>query len=104
MGTAPASTGRSFSDEAGAAFVERSAGQSNTPAGPSTANNNKPGQAKRLWKRLLVGALGVLLLAIAAVLGVPWIKETLNTVSTDDAYVNGHVTFVSARVPASSAT
>ena len=46
-----------------------------------------------------MGALAVLLLAIAAVLGVPWVKETLNTVSTDDAYVNGHVTFVSARVP-----
>jgi membrane fusion protein (multidrug efflux system) len=30
--------------------------------------------------------------------GVPWIQLTLNTVSTDDAYVNGHVTFVAARV------
>ena len=30
--------------------------------------------------------------------GVPWIELTLNTVSTDDAYVNGHVTFVAARV------
>ena len=96
-GAAPASTGHSFRDEAGAAFVERSAGQSNTPTGPSTVNN-EPGQAKRLWKRLLIGALAALLLAIAAVLGVPWIKQTLNTVSTDDAYVNGHVTFVSARV------
>ncbi len=62
MGTAPASTGRSLSDE----------------AGPSTANNNNLAQGKRLWKRLLLGALGVLLLAIAAVVGVPWIKEALN--------------------------
>ncbi len=30
--------------------------------------------------------------------GIPWIRETLSTVSTDDAYVNGHVTFVAARV------
>jgi membrane fusion protein, multidrug efflux system len=30
--------------------------------------------------------------------GVPWIQFTLNTVSTDDAYVNGHVTFVAPRV------
>jgi membrane fusion protein, multidrug efflux system len=29
---------------------------------------------------------------------IPWIELTLNTVSTDDAYVNGHVTFVAARV------
>ena len=28
----------------------------------------------------------------------PWVQTTLNTVSTDDAYVNGHVTFVAARV------
>ena len=47
---------------------------------------------------MLIAAL-VALLAIAAAFGVPWIKETLNTVSTDDAYVNGHVTFVAARVP-----
>jgi membrane fusion protein, multidrug efflux system len=39
-------------------------------------------------------------LAVAAALwfGVPWIRFTLNTVSTDDAFVNGHVTFVAARV------
>jgi membrane fusion protein (multidrug efflux system) len=33
------------------------------------------------------------------VFGIPWVRQTLNTVSTDDAYVNGHVTFVAARVP-----
>jgi membrane fusion protein (multidrug efflux system) len=39
-------------------------------------------------------------LVLAAVWGlvIPWIQLTLNTVSTDDAYVNGHVTFVAARV------
>jgi membrane fusion protein (multidrug efflux system) len=39
-------------------------------------------------------------LALAAIwkYGVPWVQLTLNTVSTDDAYVNGHVTFVAARV------
>ena len=30
--------------------------------------------------------------------GIPWVKQMLNTVSTDDAYVNGHVTFVAPRV------
>jgi membrane fusion protein (multidrug efflux system) len=30
--------------------------------------------------------------------GVPWIQHSLNTVSTDDAYVNGYVTFVAPRV------
>ncbi len=42
--------------------------------------------------------LGVLILAGALWFGIPWVRMTLNTVSTDDAYVNGHVTFVAARV------
>jgi len=29
---------------------------------------------------------------------VPWVQKALNTVSTDDAYVNGHVTYVAPRV------
>ena len=40
-----------------------------------------------------------MLLAAILVFGIPWVRQTLNTVSTDDAYVNGHVTFVAARVP-----
>ena len=34
-----------------------------------------------------------------SLLRAPSIWKILNTVSTDDAYVNGHVTFVAARVP-----
>ena len=49
-------------------------------------------------RRVLIAALGVLVLAVALWFGVPWIRTTLSTVSTDDAYVNGHVTFVAARV------
>ena len=43
---------------------------------------------------MLLGAAGVLVLAAALWFGIPWVQTTLNTVSTDDAYVNGHVTFV----------
>jgi membrane fusion protein (multidrug efflux system) len=49
-------------------------------------------------RKMLLGALGVLILAGALWFGIPWVQTTLNTVSTDDAYVNGHVTFVAARV------
>jgi len=45
-----------------------------------------------------MGVLGALILAAIGILGIPWIRLTLNTVSTDDAYVNGHVTFVAPRV------
>jgi membrane fusion protein (multidrug efflux system) len=44
---------------------------------------------------LAVGLVGV---AGAAYFLVPWIVTVLSTVSTDDAYVNGHVTFVAPRV------
>jgi hypothetical protein len=60
----------------------------------STPREHRPG----LKRRLVVGVLGVLVLAAVLIFGVPWIRLTLNTVSTDDAYVNGHVTFVAARV------
>jgi membrane fusion protein (multidrug efflux system) len=41
--------------------------------------------------------------ALAVIVGgakalVPWVDTELNTISTDDAYVNGHVTFVAPRV------
>ncbi|HKW53772.1 MAG TPA: HlyD family secretion protein [Stellaceae bacterium] len=49
-------------------------------------------------RRLLIGVLGLAVLAAALWLGIPWVRLTLNTVSTDDAFVNGHVTFVAARV------
>jgi membrane fusion protein, multidrug efflux system len=48
--------------------------------------------------RLLAGTVGVLALAIALWFGIPWIRFALSTVSTDDAFVNGHATFVASRV------
>jgi membrane fusion protein, multidrug efflux system len=45
-----------------------------------------------------MGVLGAVVLAAVGILGVPWIRLAFNTISTDDAYVNGHVTFVAPRV------
>jgi membrane fusion protein (multidrug efflux system) len=45
---------------------------------------------------LLVGA--AVGLGVGGYLLFPWVVTALNTVSTDDAYVNGHVTFVAPRV------
>jgi len=42
------------------------------------------------------GGVVVLLLLIE---GIPWLATALTTVSTDDAYVNGHITVVAPRVP-----
>src|SRR5215472_4132483 len=49
-------------------------------------------------RRLLIGIVGALVLVIACVFGIPSIRHAFNTVSTDDAYVNGHVTLVAPRV------
>jgi membrane fusion protein (multidrug efflux system) len=61
----------------------------------------KPAEAKspsHPWRKWLLLAIGVVVLGAAAWFLIPWISTVLNTVSTDDAYVNGHVTFVAPRV------
>ena len=65
---------------------------------PSGAQAPPEGRQSTGRRRLLILGLSVLVLAAALWFGIPWIRMTLNTVSTDDAYVNGHVTFVAARV------
>ena len=57
-----------------------------------------PDQRPSRRRRLLIGALGVIVLAALGIFGTPWVIASLNTVSTDDAYVNGHVTLVAPRV------
>jgi membrane fusion protein (multidrug efflux system) len=49
----------------------------------------------RKWLLLVLAVLG---LAVGGYFVVPWVVTMLTTVSTDDAYVNGHVTFVAPRV------
>jgi membrane fusion protein (multidrug efflux system) len=64
------------------------------PPAPVTPANHRP----RWEQRSAIGLLAALVLVGIWKFGVPWIELTLNTVSTDDAYVNGHATFVAARV------
>jgi membrane fusion protein (multidrug efflux system) len=62
----------------------------------ATVSPEKPKANRR--RKLLFAAAGVLILAGGLWFGIPLVQTALNTVSTDDAYVNGHVTFVAARV------
>jgi membrane fusion protein (multidrug efflux system) len=55
-----------------------------------------PRSSRRRWVSWTLGAVGLFLVLFE---GVPWVRTALRSVSTDDAYVNGHVTFVAARVP-----
>jgi membrane fusion protein (multidrug efflux system) len=57
------------------------------------ASTAKPKRRRRWWPI----ALG-LLAAVLLIFGIPRLLHALNTVSTDDAYVNGYVTFVAPRV------
>jgi membrane fusion protein, multidrug efflux system len=57
---------------------------------------SRPYHALRKW--LLLAAVVVGLCAAGYFVVLPWTRTALNTVSTDDAYVNSHVTFVAPRV------
>jgi len=67
-----------------------------SPAAVPAGANDHPHATgrKRPW-RWIIAAVVVL---IALLVAIPWIIESFNTVSTDDAYVNGHLTFVAPRV------
>ena len=65
------------------------------PAKPPAVNHRRLGVSRRvLWI-----ALAVVGLLLVVYFGLPFVHAVLTTVSTDDAYVNGHVTFVAARIP-----
>src|SRR3989442_660050 len=55
--------------------------------------------AGRRWRRwIVVGVVGAAVLMAAVVYGVPWYQRYVRTITTDDAYVNGHVSVISARI------
>src|ERR1700679_1569395 len=59
------------------------------------AATSKQPQTRPLW--MWIGGGVLVLLALYEI--IPWVITAFKTESTDDAYVNGHVTFVAARVP-----
>jgi membrane fusion protein, multidrug efflux system len=68
------------------------------PTDPASEPVPPAGQSSIHRRRYLVGGAAVLVLVVALAFGIPWIRFALSTVSTDDAFVNGHVTFVAPRV------
>jgi membrane fusion protein, multidrug efflux system len=75
---------------------EPEAAPSSKPVTPEATlgPKSKPARSRRRWPIVLGIIVGALLLFI----GIPRILHALNTVSTDDAYVNSYVTFVAPRV------
>jgi membrane fusion protein (multidrug efflux system) len=68
------------------------------PEHPAKAEEAKTVVSQPRKRRRWLLPVIVLLVVIALVLGIPKILHALNTVSTDDAYVNSYVTFVAPRV------
>ena len=65
---------------------------------PEAATAEVAPEAPRTRRKVLwIGGAVVALLLV--IVGVPRLLRALHTVSTDDAYVSGHVTFVAPRVP-----
>ena len=74
-------------------------GATATEAAPHGEPGFPPAPRRLLRKKIILGTAVIGGVAAAAYFGIPWIVLAFTTVSTDDAYVNGHVTFVAARVP-----
>ncbi len=81
----------------GTAYPDQKAAEAASDAPPATPPQaGAPSHTRRKW---LVRAGVLSALAVAGYLLVPAVETALNTVSTDDAYVNGYVTLVAPRVP-----
>src|SRR5579871_4200417 len=92
------SSGSSLVDSPATAKADPAVDRDGKPQPTDPASTLPPANQRFTRRRmLLIGVLGAVFIA-AAVFGIPWIRFALSTVSTDDAYVNGHVTFVAPRV------
>src|SRR6516162_1980219 len=65
---------------------------------PPAASHPAPGAPSHPWRKGLLWAGAVAGLALGGYFLAPIVKTMMDTVSTDDAYVNGHVTYVAPRV------
>jgi membrane fusion protein (multidrug efflux system) len=73
-------------------------GKGSTPSAAAVGNRGPTTNRKLSWKRIVIGLAMVGAFIAAGFWLTPLIRTALNTVSTDDAYVNSHVTFVAPRV------
>jgi membrane fusion protein (multidrug efflux system) len=82
------------------AVVTHATAAASATAGPQTGGALATVAAPPVhrYRKWLLWAGAVAALAVGSYFLVPWVDTALNTVSTDDAYVNGHVTMVAPRV------
>ena len=94
-GTEQGAADRGASDRAEARPASKAVAVEREPKSPEPTASGRRFAHRR---KSLIGVIAALVLVVVCVFGIPWVERELNTVSTDDAYVNGHVTFVAPRV------
>src|SRR5713226_7749327 len=67
--------------------------EADAPIAQAPTGRQPQGRPRWMW------VAGGVLIVLALIEGIPRVVTAFRTVSTDDAYVNGHVTFVAPRVP-----
>lgn len=68
------------------------------PPAPTQPPAPPPGKPHNSRKKVIVAIVVAAIVILLLVVGIPFVIKSLSVASTDDAYVNGHVTFVAARV------
>jgi len=94
FGTSDKSQG---SEPAAKVPVDPHATPAQAPTQPVATPAGTPVSARPSRKRLVAAILAAIVIGTGYSLA-PLVKTAFNTISTDDAYVNGHATFVAARV------
>jgi membrane fusion protein, multidrug efflux system len=69
------------------------------PSGPSVAVDDDVRERKGPPKRIIFGALGVVVLIVALIWGIPWVLYALSHQGTDDARVDADVVAVTSKIP-----
>jgi membrane fusion protein, multidrug efflux system len=81
-----------------AAHSDQRAALATSPPASTRPDSSRARPPSHPLRKGLLWAVAVVGLAFGGYRLVPVVKTMLNTISTDDAYVNGHVTFVAPRI------
>jgi membrane fusion protein (multidrug efflux system) len=94
--TEPAATGPAAPAHDGAPHPESKPAAPAAPVAAALSTSTAAAQGTlRRWALIAAAVVGG---GASLIFGIPWVRHVLATVSTDDAYVNSHVTSVAPRV------
>lgn len=77
---------------------EKSDDKPNAGNPPSPPPPPPPGKPRHRWRKWLIIIGVIAAIGVGLYFFIPWLISSLTTVTTDDAYIHGHVTMVAPRV------